>query len=166
EQLSKVEGRRIVILLTDGIDTALKRKAGFVDALNAVRRAEASIYVVSLTGMLREMITRRAGARAKQNLLRGYDPQVVRRYLKLIEDSEKQLTLLSTLTGGRIFLPLKDEDLAGAYRAIADELRAQYIITYKPNPPVAAGQWRRVRVLVLPGGYEVAAREGYTGRGQ
>lgn len=166
DQLSRVEGRRIVILLTDGIDTAERRRAGFNDALNAVRRAEASIYVVSLTGMLREMITRRAGLQGRQNLMRGYDPQVVRRYLKLIDDSEKQLTSIATQTGGRIILPLKDEDLAGAYRAIADELRAQYIITYKPNPPVAAGQWRRVRVLVLPGGYEVAAREGYTGRVQ
>lgn len=164
DQLKKVEGRRIVILLTDGIDTAERRRAGFNDALNAIRRAEASVYVVSLTGMLREMIVRRAGGRVRQNLLRGYDPQQVGRYLKLIEDSEKQLTKLSTQTGGRIFLPLKDEDLAAAYRAIAEELRAQYIITYKPDPPVAAGQWRNVRVLVLPGGYEVAAREGYTGR--
>jgi Ca-activated chloride channel family protein len=165
EQLSKVEGRRIIILLTDGIDTAERRRLGFTDALGAVRRAEASVYVVSLTGMLREMITRRTGAGLKQTLLRGYDPRQVSRYLKLIDDAEKQLTLLSTQTGGRIFLPLKDEDLANAYRAIAEELRAQYIITYKPNPPVAAGQWRRVRVLVLPGGYEVAARDGYTGRG-
>jgi Ca-activated chloride channel family protein len=166
DQLSKVEGRRIIILLTDGIDTAERRRAGFNDALNAVRRTDASVYVVSLTGMLREMITRRAGTSTRQTLLRGYDPQVVRRYLKLIDDSEKQLTSIATQTGGRVFLPLKDEDLAAAYRAIADELRAQYIITYKPNPPVVAGQWRRVRVLVLPGGYEVAAREGYTGRGQ
>jgi VWFA-related protein len=166
DQLSKVEGRRIVVLLTDGIDTAERRRTGFGDALNAVRRAEASIYVVSLTGMLRELMTRRVGGRAGQNLLRGYDPQVVGRYLKVIDDSEKQLTLMAAQTGGRIFLPLKDEDLAVAYRAIADELRAQYIITYKPDPPVMAGQWRRVRVLVLPGGYEVAAREGYTGRGQ
>lgn len=164
EQLKKVEGRRIVILLTDGIDTAERRRAGFKDALSAVRQAEASVYVVSLTGMLREMIIRRAGGRVRQNLLRGYDPKQVGRYLKLIDDSEKQLTGLATQTGGRIFLPLRDEDLAAAYRAIAEELRAQYIITYKPNPPVAVGQWRRVRVLVLPGGYEVAAREGYTGR--
>lgn len=164
EQLKKVEGRRIVILLTDGIDTAERRRAGFNDALSSVRQAEASVYVVSLTGMLREMIVRRAGGRARQTLLRGYDPKQVGRYLKLIDESEKQLTGLATQTGGRIFLPLKDEDLASAYRAIAEELRAQYIITYKPDPPVVAGQWRRVRVLVLPGGYEVAAREGYTGR--
>lgn len=165
DQLKKVEGRRIIILLTDGIDTAEKRRAGFNDALNAVRRSDTSVYVVSLTGMLREMITRKTGKSRTQTLLRGYDPSQIGRYLSLIDASEKQLTALAAQTGGRIFLPLRDEDLAAAYRAIAEELRAQYIITYKPNPPVVAGQWRRVRVLVLPGGYEVAAREGYTGRG-
>lgn len=164
DQLSKVEGRRIIILLTDGIDTSERRRAAFKDALEAVRRAEATVYVVSLTGMLREMITRRAGAGTRQTLLRGYDPRQVSRYLNLIESSEKQLAGLSAQTGGRIFLPLRDEDLAVAYGAIAAELRSQYIITYKPQPKVAAGEWRRVRVLVLPGGYEVAAREGYTGR--
>ena len=164
DQLKKVEGRRIIILLTDGIDTAERKRAGFKDALNAIRSAEASVYVVSLTGMLREMLLRRTGGRVRQNLLRGYDPQQVGRYLKLIDDAEKQLAGLATQTGGRIFLPLKDEDLSTAYTAIAEELRAQYIITYKPDPPVASGEWRRVRVLVLPGGYEVAAREGYTGR--
>lgn len=164
DQLRKVEGRRIVILLTDGIDTAERRRAGFADALNAVRRADASVYVVSLTGMLREMISSRAGGRVTQTLLRGYDPKQVKRLLAIIDDSEKQLAGLARQTGGRLFLPLKDEDLAVAYGAIAEELRAQYIITYKPTPPVVAGQWRRVRVLVLPGGYEVGAREGYTGR--
>jgi Ca-activated chloride channel homolog len=166
DQLQKVEGRRIVILLTDGIDTAERKRLGFTDALSAIRRAEASVYVVSLTEMLRLMIERSAGGRARQQLMRGYDPKVISRYLKLIDDSEKRLTELSTQTGGRMILPLKDEDLAAAYRAIAEELRSQYIITYKPDPPVLAGQWRKVRVLVLPGGYEVAAREGYTGRGQ
>lgn len=165
DQLQKVDGRRIIILLTDGIDTAEKRRAGFNDALNAVRRSDTSVYVVSLTGMLREMITRKTGKSRTQTLLRGYDPHQMGRLLSLIDGSEKQLSALAAQTGGRIFLPLRDEDLAAAYRAIAEELRAQYIITYKPNPPVAVGQWRRVRVLVLPGGYEVATREGYTGRG-
>ena len=166
EQLRKVEGRRIIILLTDGIDTAERKRAGYDDALKAVRRADASVYVVSLTGMLREMLQRRAGGRVTQTLLRGYDPKQVGRFLNLINNSEKQLATLAAQTGGRLFLPLKDEDLAVAYRAIAEELRAQYIITYRPTPPVSAGQWRRVRVLVLPGGYEVGAREGYTGRGE
>jgi hypothetical protein len=95
----------------------------------------------------------------------GYDPKEVAYYLGLIDRSEKMLEGLAVQTGGRIFLPLKDEELLPAYRAIAEELRTQYIITYRPKPRALAGEYRRVRVLVLPGDYEVGAREGYTGRG-
>ena len=165
EQLSRVEGRRIIILLTDGIDTAERRHASFTEALSAVRRAEASVYVVSLTASLRALIERQTGGGWLKRLLAGgYDPRLVARYKARIDEAERQLTGLATQTGGRIFLPLEKEDLSPAYSAIAEELRTQYIITYKPAPRAAAGEWRRIRVLVTPGGYEVATREGYTGR--
>lgn len=165
EQLSRVEGRRIIILLTDGIDTAERRHASFTEALNAVRRAEASVYVVSLTASLRALIERKTGGGWLSRLLAGgYDPRLVARYKALINGAEKLLTEVATQTGGRIFLPVEKEDLSPAYRAIAEELRTQYIITYKPSPRAAVGEWRRIRVLVTPGGYDVATREGYLGR--
>jgi Ca-activated chloride channel homolog len=164
EQLSKVEGRRIIILLTDGLDTAERQRASFADALNAVRRADASVYVVSLTGYLRAQLEEKAGKSKAGKLFSGYDQREVAYYLGLIDQSEKQLKALALQTGGRIFLPLKDEELLPAYNAIAEELRTQYIITYRPKPSATAGEYRRVRVLVLQGDYEVGAREGYTGR--
>ena len=165
DQLSRVEGRRIVILLTDGIDTAERRHASFTDALHALRRAEASVYVVSLTASLRALIENRTGGGWLGRLLSGgYDPRSVARYISSIDDAEKLLTGLASQTGGRIFLPIKEEELAPAYEAIAEELRTQYIITYKPKQRAASGEWRRIHVLVTPGGYEVATREGYTGR--
>lgn len=165
EQLSKVEGRRIVILLTDGLDTADRRRASFADALGAVRRAEASVYVVSLTANLRAQLEEKTGRTKLRKVFSGYDRREVDRYLALIDDSEKLLTNLATQTGGRIFLPIKDEDLSTAYQAIAEELRTQYIITYQPKPRVTSGEYRHVRVLVLDGDFEVATREGYRGRG-
>jgi Ca-activated chloride channel family protein len=164
EQLRKVEGRRIIILLTDGLDTAERQKASLADALNAVRRAEASVYVVSLTASLRAEVERKAGSGGKRILLGGYDPREVNAYLKMLDQSEAQLANLAAQTGGRIFLPVTDAGLSPAYQAIAEELRTQYIVTYRPRPQVAAGEYRRIRVLVLPGGYEVGAREGYLGR--
>jgi VWFA-related protein len=165
EQLSKVEGRRIVILLTDGLDTALQQKASFADAFNAIRRMDASVYVVSLTAYLRAQLEGKVGTTKTRRMFSGYDPREVAHYLSLIEQSEKQLEGLAVQTGGRLFLPLKDEELLPAYKAIAEELRTQYIITYQPKPRAASGEYRRVRVLVIPGDYEVGAREGYTGRG-
>jgi Ca-activated chloride channel family protein len=165
EQLSKVEGRRIIILLTDGLDTAEKQKASFGDALNAVRKADASVYVVSLTAYLRAQLEEKVGTKKIRKLFSGYDPREIAYYLGLIERSEKLLEGLAMQTGGRMFLPIKDEELAPAYSAIAEELRTQYIITYQPKPRASIGEYRRIRVLVLPGDYEVATREGYTGRG-
>ncbi|HEY0003531.1 MAG TPA: VWA domain-containing protein [Pyrinomonadaceae bacterium] len=163
EQLSKVEGRRVIILLTDGIDTAKGPQTSFAEALNSVRRAEASVYVVSLTATLRKLIEDSAGT-GWSKIFSGSDPREVSALLELIEGAERQLKELAEQTGGRLFLPLKDEDLLPAYQAIAEELRTQYIITYRPLPRVAAGEQREIRVLVSPGGYEVAARRGYLGR--
>lgn len=165
EQLSKVEGRRIVILLTDGLDTAERQRASYADALNAVRRVDASVYVVSLTANLRAQLLEKTGTTKLRKMLGGYDQRQVAYYLAQIDNSEKLLEGLAERTGGRIFLPIRDEDLAPAYQAIAEELRTQYIITYQPKPRASAGEYRRVRVLVLQGDYEVATREGYTGRG-
>lgn len=163
DQLSKVEGRRLIIVLTDGIDSIDRRHATYQDAFNAVRRAEATVYVVSLTASLRALVEKRTGAGGLTGILaRGYDPRQVARYLSVIEGAEKLLTGLAEQTGGRIFLPISDDELSHAYSSIALELRTQYIITYQPRPKALSGTWRAIRVLVAPGGYEVAARSGYT----
>lgn len=164
DQLRKVEGRRLIVLLTDGIDSIDRKHASYQDALNAVRGVEATVYVVSLTASLRALLEKRTGAGGSLSsiLARGYDPRQVSRYLSLIDGAEKLLTGLAEQTGGRIFLPIRDEELSPAYSAIALELRTQYIITYRPLPSAQSGTWRVVRVLVAPGGYEVTSRGGYT----
>ena len=164
EQLKKVEGRRIIILLTDGLDTAEKPVISYLDALNAVRRAESSVYVVSLTANERAQVESKVGGSRLRRIFSGYDPREAARYLAMLEEAENLLSSLAAKTGGAIFLPAKDEDLSAAYQAIADDLRSQYIITYRPQPHVEAGQYRHVKVLVTDGDYEVGAREGYTVR--
>ncbi|MBA3440603.1 MAG: VWA domain-containing protein [Pyrinomonadaceae bacterium] len=164
DQLRKVEGRRIIILLTDGIDTAEHKHASFNDALGAVRRVEASVYVVSLTASLRAVVEGQMGGRLSRLLAGGYARHLVTQYLGTINAAEKLLEQIAETTGGRIFLPIEKEDLLPAYTAIAEELRTQYIVTYKPKVRAQAGEWRALRVLVVPGGYQVATRTGYTGR--
>ena len=91
--------------------------------------AEGSVYVVSLTASLRAQVLEKTGKTKLGRALSGYDQREVAHYLAMIDDSEEHLTGLATQTGGRIFLPLKDEDLSTAYQAIAEELRSQYLIT-------------------------------------
>jgi von Willebrand factor type A domain. len=163
EQLKRVEGRKVVILLTDGIDTGERKHASFTDALNAVRRAEASVYVISLTEYLRVALSKYDKGWLGR-IFGGYDPRQIKRYQILINEAEGLLEKIAAETGGRMFLPRKDEDLLPAYRAVAEELQAQYIITYKPKKRAAAGEYRRIRVLVSPGIYEINTRDGYVGR--
>lgn len=163
DQLRKVQGRRVIILLTDGIDTAERTRATFNDALNAVRREESSVYVVSLTASLRRELEKRKGNTVAR-MIGGFDPKQYAKYISILDQAEDGLTKLATRTGGRVFFPYSGEDLEPAYASIAEELRTQYILTYKPKPRAAGGEYRQIRVLVSPGGFEVAARDGYIGR--
>jgi VWFA-related protein len=122
------------------------------------------VYVISLTESLRAAVEKRDHGWVGR-VFGGYDPKELARYKSLIDEAEKSLTKIAAETGGRIFLPVKEEDLKPAYESIAEELRTQYIITFKPRQRAAAGEYRRLRVLVTPGGYEVVARDGYIGRG-
>lgn len=164
DQLRRVDGRRIIILLTDGIDTAEHKRVSFNDALDVVRRAEASVYVVSLTASMRVALEAQTSGRLSRLLAGGYARHLAARHLDTIDKAEKMLDRIVETTGGRIFLPIEKEDLLPAYAAIAEELRTQYIITYKPKVRAEAGEWHSLRVLVAPGGYQVATRTGYTSR--
>jgi Ca-activated chloride channel homolog len=70
---------------------------------------------------------------------------------------------LATLTGGRSY-QLKDPGrLADTLRALARELRSQYLLGYTPIKAVVAGsnEWRSITVAVRNARWRVRARDGY-----
>ena len=70
---------------------------------------------------------------------------------------------LASLTGGRSFQPRTPAELDTTMRAIASELRHQYLLGYTPARPIVAGdeQWRAITVRVNRPGVTVRARDGY-----
>lgn len=70
---------------------------------------------------------------------------------------------LATLTGGRSFHARDPRTLPDTLRAIARELREQYLVGYTPARPIAAGanEWRSIAVTVRRSGVQVRARDGY-----
>jgi Ca-activated chloride channel family protein len=70
---------------------------------------------------------------------------------------------LATLTGGRSSHSRDGAALADTLRAIARELRQQYLLGYTPaRPPVAgSGDWRSITVTVRKPEAHVRARDGY-----
>ena len=56
----------------------------------------------------------------------------------------------------------RDDDLAKTFRAILDEFRHRYLVTYTPKN-VPKGGWHKLEVRVNRSGARVKARPGYQG---
>lgn len=162
EKFKGVEGRRAIILLTDGVNT--KGNASFERGLAAIGRSEAAVYVVSETEALARPLRRDLkGANGVLNRVFGGSYQIqAKQYLALLENAERELTKLADSTGGQIYFPIADHDLAGAYDEVAQELKTQYIVSYVPVSPRAIEEpYHKVEVLVRGGGYQAYTRRGY-----
>jgi Ca-activated chloride channel family protein len=118
--------RQVIVLLSDGIDTA--SHVTFEDVLDLVRRVEATIYVVSL----------------------GKDPALSKNVVgdRRTFESAHALNTLARESGGRLFTPRTARELPAIYDAIAEELSHQYVIGYLPSQG-ASDTFRRVSVGVL-----------------
>ncbi len=77
-------------------------------------------------------------------------------------EGDKVLKYLAAETGGQAFFPFKVEDLAQSFENIANELRHQYNIYYKPEPLKTDGSYQQIS-LKVKGRKDliVRARKGY-----
>jgi Ca-activated chloride channel family protein len=77
-------------------------------------------------------------------------------------ESDKVVKYLAQETGGRAFFPFKVEDLEQSFENIANELRHQYSIFYRPEPLKTDGLYHTVDLRVKArSGLVVRARRGY-----
>ncbi|HEX2454672.1 MAG TPA: VWA domain-containing protein [Vicinamibacterales bacterium] len=132
--------RHVVVLLSDGIDTA--SHVAFDDLLNLVRRNGVTIYVVSL----------------------ATDPVLVHAVAgdRTSSESAHALSTLARESGGRLFTPRAAREVPAIYEAIGQELSSQYVIGYVPSAATADGTFRHVSVGVLePRAGTARTRAGY-----
>ncbi len=135
EKLIRETGRKAIVILSDGEDTASKRP--FEEALEMTLRAEATVYAISTT---------RGG-------FFGVDT--------VSQEGDRILRKLADETGGRLFTPFKVEELEDAFRQISQELRSQYNIGYISSNTVRDGGYRRIEVRVAEKNTRVNFRKGY-----
>ena len=69
---------------------------------------------------------------------------------------------LASITGGQLHEVGRDDDLSKTFRAILDEFRHRYLVTYTPRN-VPKGGWHTLDVRVNRAGAKVRARPGYRG---
>ena len=79
----------------------------------------------------------------------------------LILRGDKVLEDLASATGGRAFFPFKMKDIEHSFAAIEDELRSQYMVSYKPSDFDADGRYRAIEITALKKDLQVRARRGY-----
>jgi VWFA-related protein len=132
-KLAGQDGRKIMVMITDGDDTA--SRSTLSDALDAAQRHEVIIYAVSTNspGL--------GGAKSKKG-----------------DDTLKKF---AEATGGRVFNPSKIENLSSNFSEITDELRFQYGLAYSSTNPQRDGAFRRIRIEPSNKQYVVRARTGY-----
>ena len=79
----------------------------------------------------------------------------------LILRGDKALEQLADATGGRAFFPYKMKDIKNSFNSIEDELRSQYIVSYRPANFDADGRYRSIQITALKKDLQVRARKGY-----
>lgn len=158
ELLTKVEGRKALIILTDGDDTS--SKVTFEQALASIVRSSAIVYVVSKArAFIAELNKNYRGKMGR--VLGGGNAQIADVLVARFERAETLMTELSRRTGGQMFSPLRDDQMKDVYASVARELKNQYIITYTSKNDKRDGTLRRVGVFLTRPGYAVRTRESY-----
>ena len=79
----------------------------------------------------------------------------------LVLRGDKVLEQLAEATGGRAFFPFKMKDITHSFAAIEDELRSQYVVSYKPADFNADGRYRSIEISSSKKDLQVRARKGY-----
>jgi Ca-activated chloride channel homolog len=79
----------------------------------------------------------------------------------LVLRGDRVLEQLAEATGGRAFFPFKMKDITHSFAAIEDELRSQYVVSYKPADFDADGRYRSIEISSLKKDLQVRARKGY-----
>ena len=133
EKLKVREGRRVVVVVSDGNDTT--SKSNFQAALRALQEGEVTLFALVVRPI--------AGESGRS--VRG----------------EHTLITLANLTGGRVFFPSSTGELDRFYRELDELLRTQYLLGYQPAPPTIRQEFRRIEVRVKGGEYTVRHRQGY-----
>ncbi|HEX9960569.1 MAG TPA: VWA domain-containing protein [Pyrinomonadaceae bacterium] len=158
KRLSKIEGRKAIVLFTDGVDTT-SYKANYDSTVIEAEESEAMIFPIYYNTFFdnRGGISSPFPFPGQGGILQGRgnsaeDYALGKKYLEDLADS----------TGGRVFRPeATPGGLTAAFEGIAEELRRQYNIGYYPQKEGKAGERRQLKVRVNRPNLVVRARDSY-----
>ena len=160
DRVSRIEGRKYIILIGTGRDTFSKLT---LDKMLAKIKATPNVTIFSIgTGALVNEMGAGGGMREMNYL-----------------QAQNQLRTFSEMTGGLSFSPLFPGELPDDFAQINNSIRNQYLLTYRPTNSKNDGGYRKIKVLLVdneghplqmqdekgkPLKYSIIARDGYNAK--
>ena len=127
-------GRKVIVLITDGIDEGSKLK--IEEAIEASQKSDVVIYSIDYA-----------------------DPSAYGMFSFGVSDFALQR--MSGETGGRVFKVDRRHTLDDAFKELQDEMRSQYSIAYTSTNPEKDGSFRKLILKVSDKNLKVQVRKGY-----
>jgi Ca-activated chloride channel family protein len=132
-ELKELEGRRVVLVFTDGDDTGSRTGSG--DVLDRARQDEVMIYAIGL----------------QTDYFNGVQ--------RVRTKPDRSLRRLAEETGGGYFELEKTTELSPTFTRVAQELHSQYVLGFTPKQ--LDGKVHRLAVRVKKQGLTARARKSY-----
>ena len=165
KRLDKIEGRKAIVLFTDGVDTTSGR-ANYTSTIRDAEEAEAVVFPVYYNTFLDTIGIGRGGVMSTPPTL-GLPGQVGIGTSARLSDAYAKgrayLAELAGVTGGKMYrAEATPGGLTAAFESIAEELRRQYVLGYYPESIGTPGERKQVRVRVDRPKLVIRTRDGYT----
>lgn len=151
--LRSEEGRRVVVVFTDGVDEPRNFRGKHVSQKDAQRRAQAEDVMVYAVGLESHVPYggRRAPLPGRGRL--GLEPRMI------VQKPDEGLEKIAAETGGGYFELATAEDLRETFSRVAEELHRQYALAFEP--PKLDGKSHELEVRVKKPGMKARARKSY-----
>lgn len=153
ELMKKQQGRKALIILSDGVDTG--SKMSLESAIESAQRADTVVYSILFSDPGAYGSGGGFGGMGRPGAGRGRYPEQER------PDGKKILARISKETGGRLFEVSKKEPIEQIYSQISEELRNQYSLGYTPDRKDAGTAYRKIHLATKQKDLAVQARDGY-----
>lgn len=165
DRLTRIEGRKYVILIGTGRDTMSKLTLDKI--LQKVKTTpEITIFTISTGGALRAMTEGGGGMGAQMRELDNLQ-------------ADNEMRTFAKLTGGESFFPRFAGEMPDIFSEINTNIRSKYELVYHPSNAKQDGTYRKLRVELVdeegkplrfqdekhkPLKYDIIARDGYRAR--
>lgn len=146
--LEQRQGRRVLILLSDGVDT--HSVVAMEQVFETARKSNALVYWIRV-------------ARASSDP-ESFEQKNLSSAWKDSDQYKQQQEILIDIvnhSGGRIFGVTSPNQIGPVFIGILEELREQYVLGYYPSNRRNDGRWHRVKVRVEAADVEIRAPRGY-----